>query len=96
MQRWMEAKVARAKVNGTARSGANRAIGDVWDDRPVGPAKREKFQPVAKRPEQVNIQDRIFTVSPVLKKVNGFIVARKRDRNDKNRAARRAHLQMVK
>lgn len=96
MQRWMEAKVARAKINGTARSGAGRALGDVWDDRPVGPAKREMFGAIAKRPEQIDIQDRIFTVSPVLKKVNGFIVARKRDRNEPNRAARRAHLQMVK
>ena len=35
MQRWMAAKMQLAKTHGTARSGAGRAFGDVWDDRPV-------------------------------------------------------------
>lgn len=52
MQRWMAAKMILARSHGTAMSGAGRATGDVWDDRPRGAEKKEDrgFHPVKKRP----------------------------------------------
>lgn len=35
MQRWMQAKEQQARKHGRTISGAGRAIGDVWDDRPL-------------------------------------------------------------
>lgn len=35
-QRWVEAKMILGRKHGFARSGANRAMGGVWDDKAVG------------------------------------------------------------
>lgn len=35
-QRWVEAKMILGRKHGFARSGANRAMGGVWDDKMVG------------------------------------------------------------
>lgn len=97
MQRWMEAKVQRAKVNGIMRSGAGRALGEVWDDRKVGADKKPDrgFAPPTAPRESVARYGRVFTVSPVLKKINGFRVAFDHDKltHKPTRAERRAAMQ---
>lgn len=47
MQRWMQAKMQRARVNGIAISGAGRPMGSVSEDRPIGATKEAiMFKPV--------------------------------------------------
>ena len=98
MQRWMRAKMQLAKTHGTLRSGANRAVGDVWDDRP-GRSPEEKVVPPPREREvqalRVATGIHYVTVSPVLKKINGTVAIVKADRPvawGKGRAHRRANL----
>ncbi len=55
MQRWMEAKMQRGRVNGFTRSGAGRAMGDVFEDRTIGHDKKPDrgFAPVSDRKPMV-------------------------------------------
>jgi hypothetical protein len=44
-QRWMQAKMQLAKSHGITRSGANRPMGKVVEDRPIGPAPERNLPP---------------------------------------------------
>jgi hypothetical protein len=78
MQRWMQAKMAIAAKNGTTKSGANRAIGGVWDDRKIG--YRDETVPGTPRERLIERHgNAIVEVTPVLRKVKGVVVVLKAD-----------------
>ena len=47
MQRWMEAKMQRARRHGAVKSGAGRAMGYVSEDRVIRRGTAEPFQPIS-------------------------------------------------
>jgi hypothetical protein len=93
-QRWMQAKMQLAKSHGTTRSGANRALGDVMEDRPIGPAPERNLPPQKLRDmERAGLT--IYEVTPVKRLRKGMIVVLKAPEDrpvawGKGRKARRA------
>lgn len=93
MQRWMQGKMQLAKSHGTAVSGAGRATGAAFEDRPGRRAARiyQATEPTAREIERHGL--RIVEVSAIKRKVKGTIAVLVADRPvawGKGRKARRA------
>lgn len=78
-QRWMQAKETIAKKNGRVKSGAGRAMGEVFEDRIMTRGKDVILPPPVK-PTREQHSRRIVNVSRVKRNIRGTVVILKADR----------------
>ena len=77
-QRWMQSKLALARTHGLARSGAGRAMGDVWEDRMIGRVDLSVKGEITKQVRNVILKttaerQRYDATAPAWKRPRGYV-----------------------